>query len=245
MLYLEYFTLTLVLSTLFALGGVGSATALVPLLNMMGLPFGLSKAIGLFVNTSTTIIASIMNLKRKVLDVRFTFPLAITLMLFAPVGAYLSNYVDEKIMKWMLAGFLFFSASMMLFGKKEAKTTYTKKWILYLIGSVVGVFSGMVGVGGGSLILPLLIMLGYDAKKMAIAVSFIIPFSTFSAFLMYANTIHIDYILLIVTAIAALLGGYIGNKIMHFKLDSKQIKKIIAILLYLIAFKLIYNLIFS
>jgi len=242
-LYLEYFTLTLVLSTLFALGGVGSATALVPLLNMMGLPFGLSKALGLFVNTSTTIIASIMNLKRRVLDVRFTFPLAISLMLFAPVGAYLSQYVDEKTMKWMLAGFLFFSASMMLFGKKEAKNIYRKQWVLYVIGVSVGVFSGMVGVGGGSLILPLLIMLGYDAKKMAIAVTFIIPFSTFSAFLMYANTIHIDCILLGITAIAAVLGGYIGNRIMHFKLDSKQIKKIIAILLYLISIKLGYNLI--
>jgi uncharacterized membrane protein YfcA len=77
---------------------------------------------------------------------------------------------------------------------------------------------------------------------MAIAVSFIIPFSTFSAFLMYANTIHIDWNLIIVTAIASLFGGYIGNRIMHFKLDSTQIKKIIAILLYLISFKLGYNL---
>jgi uncharacterized membrane protein YfcA len=243
--YFYYFVLTFVLSTLFALGGVGSATALVPLLNMMGLPFGLAKATGLFVNTSTTITASLMNLKRGVLDIRFTFPLAISLMLFAPVGAYLSQYVDIKIMKWLLVAFLLFSASMMLFGTKETKVIYTKKWLLYLIGSVVGVFSGMIGVGGGSLIMPLLIILGYDAKKMAVAVSFIIPFSTFSAFLMYATTIKIDWILIGVTAIAALLGGLVGNKIMHFKLDSKQIKKILAILLYLIAFKLGYNLIFD
>jgi len=241
--YFYYFILTFVLSTLFALGGVGSATALVPLMNMMGLPFGLSKATGLFVNTSTTITASLMNLKRGVLDIRFTFPLAISLMLFAPVGAYLSQFVDVKITKWMLAGFLFFSASMMLFGRKESKVIYTQKWLLYLIGSSVGVFSGMVGVGGGSLIMPLLIILGYDAKKMAVAVSFIIPFSTFSAFLMYANTIKMDWVLIAVTAVAALLGGLLGNKIMHFKLDSKQIKKILAILLYLIAFKLGYNLI--
>jgi len=132
--YFYYFVLTFVLSTLFALGGVGSATALVPLLNMMGLPFNLAKATGLFVNTSTTITASIMNLKRGVLDIRFTFPLAISLMLFAPVGAYLSQFVDVKVMKWMLAGFLFFSASMMLFGRKETKVIYTQKWLLYLIG---------------------------------------------------------------------------------------------------------------
>jgi len=241
--YIQYFFLTFIVSTLFALGGVGGAAALVPLLNMMGLPFGLSKALGLFVNSSSTIVATIMNLKRKVLDVRFAFPLAVSLMLFTPVGAYLSQYVDEKIMKWMLAGFLFFSASMILFGKKKVKTVYTKQWILYFIGIVVGVFSGMVGVGGGSMILPLLIMLGYNPKKMAIAVSFIIPFSTFTAFLMYASIIKIDYRLLVITSTAAILGGYVGNRIMHFKLDSNQIKKIIAILLYLIVIKLVYTLI--
>jgi uncharacterized membrane protein YfcA len=243
--YFYYFILTFVLSTLFALGGVGSATALVPLLNMTGIPFSLAKATGLFVNTSTTITASLMNLKRGVLDIRFTFPLAVSLMLFAPIGAYLSKYVDVNVMKWLLVAFLLFSATMMIFGRKKTKVIYTQKWLLYLIGSIVGVFSGMVGVGGGSLIMPLLIILGYDAKKMAIAVSFIIPFSTFSAFLMYANTIHIDWILMIVTAIAAFLGGLVGNKIMHFKLDSNQIKKILAVLLYLIAFKLGYNLIFD
>jgi uncharacterized membrane protein YfcA len=241
--YFNYFVITFILSTLFALGGVGSATALVPLLNIMGLPFGIAKATGLFVNTSTTIIISIMNLKRKVLDIKFTFPLAITLMIFAPIGAYLSQYVDENIMKWVLAIFLLFSATMMLLGKKTSQTTYTKKWVLYFIGSIVGLFSGMVGVGGGSLILPLLILLGYDAKKMAIVVSFIIPFSTFSAFLMYATTIQIDWFLIFISSIAALMGGYIGNRIMHFRLDSKQIKKIIAILLYLISIKLIYSLI--
>jgi uncharacterized membrane protein YfcA len=231
------------LSTLFALGGVGSATALVPIFTMVGVSFSLSKAIGLFVNTSTTITASLMNLKRGVLDVRFTFPLAITLMLFAPIGAYLSKYIDEIVLKWILAGFLLFSATMMLFAKKESKVVDNKQWILYLIGAMVGVFSGMIGVGGGSLILPLLIILGYDAKKMAIAVSFIIPFSTFSAFLMYANSIKIDYLLLFITSIAAILGGYVGNRIMHFRLDSQKIKKIIALLLYIISFKLIYNLI--
>lgn len=92
--------------------------------------------------------------------------------------------------------------------------------------------------------MPLMILLGFDAKKMAIAVSFMVPFSTFSAFLSYSSFLDIDYILLFITALAAILGGYIGNKIMHFKLSSQQIKKIIAILLYIIAFKMFYALFF-
>ena len=60
---------------------------------------------------------------------------------------------------------------------------------------------------------------------------------------MYASIIKIDYTLLVITSTAAILGGYVGNRIVYFKLDSNQIKKIIAILLYLIAIKLAYTLI--
>ena len=242
-IYLEAFSITLLISSVFSLAGVGGGAAIIPILNMLGVPFGLSKAAGLFVNISATTISTIMNLKRKALDIKFAIPLAISLMIFLPIGAYLSQFMNEKIMKLMLVGFLFFTASMILFGKKEAKINYQKKWVLYLIGSSVGLFSGIVGVSGGNLILAMLILLGYEAKKMVLVISFIIPFSSFAGFITYANIIHIDWILISVIGVAAFIGGFIGNKIMFFNLDSKQIKKIIAILLYFIAIKLGYSLI--
>ena len=241
--YLLYFSITLVVSTFFAMGGVGSAVALVPIFDSLGLGFNLAKATALFINTSTTITATFMNIKRKALDIKFALPLTISSLIMAPFGAKTSQYINVEYAKMGLALFLIFSATMMLFGKKEAKVHYEAKWIQYLVGGVVGFISGILGVGGGSLIMPLMILLGYDAKKMAIAVSFMIPFSTFSAFLSYTTFVQIDYVLLVVVAIAAILGGYIGNKIMYFKLDAKQIKKLIAILLYIIACKIIYSLV--
>ncbi len=241
-MYIEYFSITLFVSSFFAMGGVGSAVALVPIFDFLGLGFNLAKAIALFINTSTTVTASIMNLKRGVLDARFAFPLVISSMLVSPLGAYSSKYINVLAVKWGFLAFLIFSATMMLFIKKEAKFSYEKKWILYVIGAVVGYISGLLGIGGGALVMPLMILLGYDAKKMAVAVSFMIPFSTFSAFLSYTSFVKIDWVLLVVTAVAAILGGYIGNAIMHFKLDAKHIKKIIAILLYILAFKMGYSL---
>ena len=239
----EVFFVTLILSTLFALGGIGSATALVPILHFLGLDFNFAKAVGLFVNTSTTITSTIMNLKRKVLDMRFAFPLAISLALSAPIGAYASKYVPEIYVKYLFVIFLFFSASMMLFGKKEQKFDFTKPWIMVVLGLIVGVISGLLGIGGGSLLLPILILLGFDAKKVAIAMSFVIPFSTFTAFLTYASLIKIDWILLATATVGAIIGGYVGNYMMHFHLEQKQIKKIIAVLLYLIAIKMTMGLI--
>jgi uncharacterized membrane protein YfcA len=139
--------------------------------------------------------------------------------------------------------FLFVSATSMLFYKKEAKIKYTKNWVLYVIGLCVGIISGMLGIGGGALIMPLLIMLGFDAKKAAYGVSFVIPFSSFGAFMTYLQFVDMNWLLLADITVAALIGGYLGGKIMHFKLSQTQVKKIIGIVLYLIAIKMIIKLI--
>jgi len=237
-----YFILTLVLSTLFAMGGVGSAIVLVPTFNMMGLPLNLAKAIGLFINTSSTITASIMNFFRGVLDIKFATPLIVAILIATPMGAWSSKYIPVEIVKWVLVAFLITASILLLYTKRETKVVYDKSWILFLIGFVVGVISGMIGVGGGALIMPLLILLGFDAKKAAYAVSFIIPFSSLGAFFTYLSFVKMDWILLSVVTVAAIIGGYLGDKIMHYKLNSNQVKKLIAILLLILAIKMIIGL---
>ncbi|AHJ14337.1 hypothetical protein SMUL_3111 [Sulfurospirillum multivorans DSM 12446] len=111
------------------------------------------------------------------------------------------------------------------------------------MGAIVGFLAGLLGIGGGAIIIPLLIYLGYDAKQTAITVSFMIPFSTLSAFLTYVYLIEIDWILLGVVAVAAALGGVIGNHIMIFKLSVEQTRKFIALSLYAIGIKMIWSLI--
>jgi len=233
--YIAYFFITLLISTFFALGGLGSAAALVPIFDMMGMPLNLAKAIGLFINSASTITASFMNILRKSLDIGFAIPLVVSIMISTPMGAYASRFVEEDFVRGILVLFLLFSSFMLLFGKKKQKFKYTKRWLFYPIGFFVGMLSGLIGVGGGSLILPLLIMLGWDSKKISYAVSFVIPFSTLGAFFTYATFVKIDFTLLFITAIAAIIGGYIGNKISHFHLSSLQIRKIIGVLLLIIA----------
>ena len=240
--YLLYFALTLGLSTLFAMGGVGSAIALVPIFNMLGLPLNLSKAIGLFINTSSTITTSIMNFFRGVLDIKFALPLIVAILIATPIGAWSSQYVSVVAVKWILVAFLIVAAILLLYSKRETKVVYDKAWILFLIGFVVGLISGMIGVGGGALIMPLLILLGFDAKKAAYAVSFVIPFSSLGAFFTYLSFVKMDWVLLGVVTVAAIMGGYLGDKIMHYRLTPQQVKKLIAVLLLLLAAKMVYSL---
>jgi len=237
--YLLYFALTLGFSTLFAMGGIGSAIALVPIFTLMGLPINLAKAIGLFVNTASTIIASVMNAKRGVLNITSTLPLIVAVLLATPLGAWLSLHVDEVWVKWLLVSFLISSGSLLLFQKREARFHCRGAGWLLLIGGSVGLVSGLLGVGGGALMIPLLILLGYDAKDAGIAISFVIPFSSFGAFSTYLSFVHMDWPLLAVVTVAAVAGGYLGNRIMHFRLSATQIKRLIGVVLYLLAAKII------
>lgn len=161
--------------------------------------------------------------------------------LFAPIGAQCSRCVDESLVKLLFAVFMFFSATLLLFHKKTATVHVNSPWLLALIGSGVGILSGLLGVGGGNILLPILIFLGYDAKKVAVAVSLIVPFSALAGLLSYASFVQIDGWLLGVCAAGAVFGGYVGNYLMQFKLTQRQIKTLIASILYALCVKMLWS----
>jgi hypothetical protein len=240
--YLLYFFLTVALSSVFAIAGVGSAIALVPTFHFAGLSFDISRASGLFVNFITTVTTSYLNFKKKLFDKEFILPLIISSVIFAFIGAKISLEVDDKIVKNIFATTLLVVATLMIFKVKSiSNNTELNKNILYTVGAIGGFFSGFLGVGGGSIISPILILCGYDPKKIAISISFVIPFSSLVAFSSYVTAIDIDYILLLVVGFGALLGGMIGNYLLHFKVSSKTIKRILAIVLYLLAIKILFS----
>ena len=85
-------------------------------------------------------------------------------------------------------------------------------------------------------------LLGHDANKPAYGVSFVIPFSTPGGFATCASFVAIYGPLLAVVGISAITGGYSGSHIMHFRLSSVQIKKLIVVRLLLLAGKMIFDL---
>ena len=242
--YLLYVTLTFLLSILFSMGGAGSGVALIPILHFLGLDFTLAKAIGLFAGATTTITSSVMNIKRKVVEYGFVIPIASMMLLFAPIGAYSSRFIDEDIIKFLFMLMLFYSASMMMFGKKKALFHAKGRMTLIMVGAIVGFLAGLLGVGGGNILIPLLTLLGFAPKKVAVAVSFVVPFSALGSFFTYASYVQLDWILLGIVALSAILGGYIGNYMMQFKLEQHHIKKLMALLLYMLALKLLFGFLF-
>ena len=228
----------------FSLGGVGAAIILIPILVSFGIPINMAKPVGLFYNTVSLAGSSINNIKHKRLDFKVGIPIIISSFLFAIVGAYVSQYIPKKIILILFIGFLLFSGLMFLFHKKKEKSTYrqdTPYIALTALGSFAGLLSGMLGIGGGGIISPLMLMLGFNPKKITAITAFVVPFSSFSGFLTYWSMGSIDWKLLAIASVAGIAGATLGTIFMQKKLNAQAVKRILAIILLLMALKLIWN----
>ena len=231
------------LSFVFALGGIGSAVALIPTVTWLGVPFAFARAIGLFVNCVGMLGATYSNIREKRLDFRLGLPIIASSILLAPVGAWVGHFIPTKILMLVFVGFLLFSGSMMLFfkGGKYA-TQYRDDRPVFgplLVGVVAGFCSGLLGVGGGGIISPLMIMQGFNPKRVTTVTALSVPFSSMSAFLAYAAMGSVSWPLLICAGAAAWAGGYLGTRVLHSKLQATTVRKILGVVMFLLAAKLL------
>lgn len=231
---------------IFSLGGVGAAIILIPILVSLGIPIGIAKPVGLFYNTVSLTGASISNIKNKRLDFKLGIPIIIFSFLFAIAGAWVSHFIPKKIILILFIGFLLFSGLMFLFHKKKEQKSYRDDrpyFSLSLFGAFAGLLSGLLGIGGGGIISPLMLILGFNPKKIAAITVFVVPFSSLSGFLTYWAMGSVDWRLIIIASTAGIIGATLGTMYMHKKLNPQTVKRILAIILLIMTLKLIWNLI--
>jgi uncharacterized membrane protein YfcA len=111
------------------------------------------------------------------------------------------------------------------------------------VGTVAGFLGGLLGVGGGNFILPVLNWLGLDAKVAAGTTALVVVFSSLSGFLGHATMSSLDPWFIGIMAVMAAAGSIVGSQLMKTKISSWQLKKVIGLLLLLIAVKMIFDLI--
>ncbi len=237
--------LSFILSFVFALGGVGSAVILIPALTWAGVPFHLARPTGLFVNCASMLGATWSNFKEKKLDVRLGLPIIGASIVMAPAGAWAGHFLPTRILLWAFIAFLFFSGSMMIFfkGSKYADQYREDRSVAgpLGVGILAGFVSGLLGVGGGGIISPLMIVQGFNPKKVAMVTAFSVPFSSFSAFLTYMAMGSVSIRILAFAGMAAWTGGYLGTRVMQKKMKPQSVKRLLGFVLILIGIKFLWS----
>ena len=113
--------------------------------------------------------------------------------------------------------------------------------ILLLVGIGAGMLSGLVGVGGGIIIVPALVFFLGFSQKMSQGTSLgilLLPVGILGV-LQYYKQGYIDFKVVGIISLAFLFGSYFGSKI-ALSLPQETVKKIFAVMMILIAIKLLF-----
>ncbi len=250
MIYILAGLLTLPITTVLTITGVGAAFVLIPLFTALGVELHEAMAVALLLNSLAMIFASCRYAQKKLILWKIGIPLIITSIIGAPIGARLSYHINNDIIRICFICFLLFAAAMIFFYKSNkpqlesiSKLTLKGTFISSAFGLAVGFIGGLIGVGGGNIILPVLIALGINPKEAVGTTALVVIFSSMSGFISHLGAGNINTLFIIITASAAIIGALIGSWLMTDKLKPHIIKKILGVILIAVAIKMIINLV--
>lgn len=165
-------------------------------------------------------------------------------------GAIIAGFVSGTFQLILFAIVMLLAAGLMFRNKKidDENIDIEKKqpwWIIAIEGLVVGVLTGLVGVGGGFLIVPALVLLGGLSMHMAIGTSLlIIAMKSFSGFYKYLDVLEeldlsinweLVFIFILIGAVGSFVGKFVGAKI-----SGEKLKRGFAVFLLFMGTYIIY-----
>ncbi|HJH32512.1 MAG TPA: sulfite exporter TauE/SafE family protein [Methanosarcinaceae archaeon] len=236
-------------AVVFSMLGLGGGLVYVPLFYWLGIDMLIAIPTAILLNAVTSSSAAITYVRKKMVDLHTAAPFIISSTIGAPVGAYFTQFTPVETLLWTFSVILVFTGARIIFSKsvKEGSETpnLDSKKITVIgagLGFLIGVAAGMLGIGGGVFIVPILITLGFGMKRAAATSGFIIVFSSVSGFLGHLGSSYMDVELMIYTAIAAFIGGQVGSHLMYNKIRSKTIKQMFGVVLWVMAIKIVIGL---
>ena len=228
-----------VISFLYASVGHGGASGYLALMALFSFAPETMKPTALLLNLFVAGISFYYYYKAGHFNKKLFLPFAISSIPLAFLGGSIA--IDASIYKKILAILLVFAILKMLnlFGNDTHKIKQVKLWQGLLIGSIIGFFSGLIGIGGGIILTPIILLLHWGNMKEAAAVSalFIWVNSAAGLFGQISSGVTIQkeaFILVMVALVGGVLGGYLGSK----KLNNQKLRYILAFVLAIACFKL-------
>lgn len=225
---------------LYASVGHGGASGYLALMALLGFSASVMKPTALLLNVMVSLMAFISFYRARHFRKELLWPLIAASIPFAYLGSVLQ--VSEVVYKQVLGVVLLISIIRMVWSSTEKPLSAAPKWyVLFAIGAGIGLVSGMIGMGGGILLSPVLLLMGWSTQKQTAAISAIFIFLNSLAGIagQLKTGFHLDpqiYSIIAFVLAGGLLGAYIGAE----KLRAKNMKYILAFVLILAAGKLFF-----
>ena len=249
-----------VVSLIFSMLGMGGGILYVPVLLLAGYTMETAPGISLCLILATSLAALFTFSKKNMVDWKLALVIDPPTDIMAFVGGYFSAMVSEHVLRGILAGILIVAGILMIKRRNldvagERKRgfwywhrtfngdEYTVNLPLVLTATAfIGVLSGMLGITGGIIKLPIMVLLCGVPMGVAVATSTVmVAVTALCGLLGHASNGHVDWKTGAMLAVVAVVAGTIGSRI-SLKADKGKLKRAFGVVVLLVAGKIIYGL---
>ncbi len=232
----------LLVAFLYATVGHGGASGYLAVFALAGLPPGELRASALILNLFVSALSFIAYRSRRHFNTRIFLILMLSSVPAAYVGGLL--HLPGELYRIILGAFLLFAFLKVsgLAGTKAKRPARMPVWAGILTGLLIGFFSGLIGIGGGIILSPLLIIFAWaDMKTTAgISAAFIFVNSAAGlAGLFHSGQLHLGHELPVWIALV-LAGGLAGSLLGSRVMSEKSVRRALALVLAMASFKLLF-----
>lgn len=234
-----------IVATLYSAVGFGGGSSYLALLSLFLVEFMAIRSIALVCNLVVVTGSTYLYFKNGHGSLRKFLPFIATSIPMAFIGA--SFRLDESVF-FAILGITLICSSVALawqtYSKREDldRTKAYPSYMSYVLGGAIGLLSGLVGIGGGIFLAPLLNHLRWDkALTIAALSSFFILVNSISglAGLVVAGTLDLPLPTTLALLLAVLLGGQLGVRLSLGRFGPATIKRVTALLVFIVGVRVL------
>ena len=226
--------------------GFGGGSSYLAVLALTGLSFIQFRAISLLCNIVVVSGGTYIFAKNGHYNWKKVVPLALASIPFAFIGGYLK--ISQTFFFILLGVTLIIAAISMWISKYLAELSVQKNESTIIkdsiFGSIIGFVSGMVGIGGGVFLSPLLHLTKWDTpKRIAATASFFILVNSIAGLLgQFQNPdFYFEPNIAFVLMLTVFFGGQIGSRLSASKISPFVIKRLTAVLIAFVGLRILYK----
>jgi uncharacterized membrane protein YfcA len=233
----ELIVLLGIMAFLYASVGHGGASGYLAVMALFAIAPPLMKQTALLLNLGVSLMSFIAFYRQGYFKWNLFWPFALGSIPLAFIGARIP--LTDSTYKQILGACLFLAVIRMVVVLKEDSSQKLNLGVGVLTGSAIGLLSGMIGIGGGIILSPLLLLFRWASLKEAAAVSALFIFvNSVSGLAGLKNWIPLDQSQMIYWLGASLVGGFLGARWGAAIASNAKVKWILALVLVIASLKL-------
>ena len=220
--------------------GLGVAFAAVPFLSLFMTDLvNQVQPLTLLLNGLTALFATLGFARSGFVEWKRAVGLAVITTLSAPVGAWLAHYIPQTAILIVYFAAVSYLAYSLFRPVKKREGIQENSRLALALAIPISILAGFLGVGPGFLLMPTLILVGFEPKKAAGINAFAVTPPSFSALLPHLATATWDWALTLTLLAVGAGGAFLGARITSLYVPGQRLKQIFGLVIVLLtAYKL-------